>query len=1058
MTQLSSPSGSSPPSLVIVMPALNEEAALGDHLRSLRCHPAIQALSVTRIIVVDNGSTDGTARVTREAGAEVVSEPRRGYGWACLAGVRAAVGADVVLLMDADGSDDPAGAAHVAALVLAGEADLAVGSRTCGTAERGALTPQQRAGNAVGALLLRMLYGLRVSDIGPTRAIRRDTLLRLDMREMGYGWSAEMLAKATRAGLRIRETPVDYHRRAGGKSKVAGTFRGTVKASIHILRTLSRYHRWQPGAATHAAQAVMGNRGSRDALFIIARLPVPGTTKTRLGGAIGHDAAAALYAAFLRDLGARFTRAAARDGYDLYWYYTAPSADDADEIAACVPSGSAYLRQPSGDFSERLLHGFRALAARGYERVIVVGSDSPHLPASRVADAFVALDTHDTVIGPARDGGYYLLGQRIAVSGLADLFTGMEMSTPRVCQETLDRARALDLSIATIPESFDVDEAGDLALLRAALQDAPSSDADPAPATLALLEASRGDAAATDSPSPPQRKGAQGGRTPVDASPLRTPPLVLRCLVLLALAAAAVPLYLRIRTVAGVYLGRPSLYFWPQLGVTVVAVAGCGLVLATRPAPARLGRYVELGLIVALGLAFRAVFFTAAPTLSHDAYRYVWDAHLVAYGVSPYTHALSDPALATLRDGIIWPRVNWRGSPTIYPPGAQLFYLLVNTVAPLNIQAMKLAMGACDLLCGALTLVLLRRHKLDPRRAIVYWWSPIPVLEFFYSAHVDALAAAEVLIALLVASQSWRGARTLAGTLIGLAALTKLYPLLFAFVLLRGPMPSSRNTPGATVPSFPFGLPVRPLRFMLAGLIRRNRDFLTGLGVALVLVPVPFLRLGLGSGGFLGTYFAQRFVDQGIVFRLITRIFVAAPIQLALQGLILSGACLLVARLYLHRLGSEAGILALSAAWIVVSPHVFPWYVGDLLPLLALYLRVPSLRTRSTTHLVFSPHRGGIPWTSNGDQGASVLATTLWLFALAMPFTYVIFVPGGDADLFPWFFVVPAALATAPLFVRRVAQAFHPIAGQPGSPEAAGFRPTSSMRRPLQAATTLPKE
>jgi hypothetical protein len=148
--------------------------------------------------------------------------------------------------MDADGSDDPRGAAEVAALVLAGAADLALGSRTRGRAERGALTPQQRAGNAVGVSVLRLLTGAHLTDLGPQRAIRRERLLALDMREMTYGWSTEMLIKALRAGYRVAELQVDHHRRAGGVSKVSGTLRGTVGASWSILTSIARYARWQP--------------------------------------------------------------------------------------------------------------------------------------------------------------------------------------------------------------------------------------------------------------------------------------------------------------------------------------------------------------------------------------------------------------------------------------------------------------------------------------------------------------------------------------------------------------------------------------------------------------------------------------------------------------------------------------------------------------------------------------------------------------------------------------------------------------------------------------------
>jgi len=236
------------PHVVIVMPALNEAAAVGAQVQAALAHPALRALPLARVIVVDNGSDDDTAVRARAAGAEVVSEPRRGYGRACYAGICAANDADIILQMDADGSDDLAGAAQVARLVVAGQADLAMGSRVRGRVERGALTPQQRAGNAVATLLMRLLCGAPVSDLGPVRAIRRETLLALDMREMTYGWSTEMLVKAARAGLRIVEVPVDYHRRAGGESKVSGTLAGTLRAGWRILAAVLRYARWRPAS------------------------------------------------------------------------------------------------------------------------------------------------------------------------------------------------------------------------------------------------------------------------------------------------------------------------------------------------------------------------------------------------------------------------------------------------------------------------------------------------------------------------------------------------------------------------------------------------------------------------------------------------------------------------------------------------------------------------------------------------------------------------------------------------------------------------------------------
>lgn len=247
-----------PPGVVIIMPALNEAATVGAQVRAALAHPGLCALGLRRVIVVDNGSDDATATNARAAGADVVSEPQRGYGRACLAGVLTAPAGSLILQMDADGSDDLDGAARVAGLVVSGQADLAMGARTLGAIAPGALTPQQRAGNMVATILMRSFGGARVSDLGPTRAIRRETLLALDMREMTYGWSTEMLMKAARAGLRIVETPVDYHRRAGGESKVSGTLSGSIRAGWRILSATLRYARWRPDAPTPGAAILEG--------------------------------------------------------------------------------------------------------------------------------------------------------------------------------------------------------------------------------------------------------------------------------------------------------------------------------------------------------------------------------------------------------------------------------------------------------------------------------------------------------------------------------------------------------------------------------------------------------------------------------------------------------------------------------------------------------------------------------------------------------------------------------------------------------------------------------
>jgi len=233
------------PTCAVVIPALNEEAVIGDQVAEVlnaARQPDLPA-TLTDVYVVDNGSTDRTAQRAGAAGAVVVAEPRRGYGRACLSGVVATGEVDLIVLMDGDGSDRPDELPRLLAPLLAGEADMVLGSRVLGDAEPGSLLPQQRAGNWIAAQLLRLLYGIRVTDIGPFRVVRRRDLLSLGMSEMTYGWSVEMMARAARRGLRVREVPVGYRRRAGGESKVSGNLRASVRAGFRIIAAILRSRR-----------------------------------------------------------------------------------------------------------------------------------------------------------------------------------------------------------------------------------------------------------------------------------------------------------------------------------------------------------------------------------------------------------------------------------------------------------------------------------------------------------------------------------------------------------------------------------------------------------------------------------------------------------------------------------------------------------------------------------------------------------------------------------------------------------------------------------------------
>jgi glycosyltransferase involved in cell wall biosynthesis len=233
----------------VVIPCLNEQEAIGPCIREVRAAIRGQDLPVEirRVIVVDNGSSDDTARTAREAGADVILESRRGYGRACLTGVEAADGVDLIILMDGDGSDHFEEVGRLLEPICAGAADLVIGSRIQGTHAAGSLTSQQLLGNKLATALFFLMYRVRLTDIGPFRVIRRDRLLGLGMREMTYGWSIEMIARAIRTGMRVQEVPVSYRNRIGGESKVSGNFRTAVRAGVRILGAILRT-RWTPDA------------------------------------------------------------------------------------------------------------------------------------------------------------------------------------------------------------------------------------------------------------------------------------------------------------------------------------------------------------------------------------------------------------------------------------------------------------------------------------------------------------------------------------------------------------------------------------------------------------------------------------------------------------------------------------------------------------------------------------------------------------------------------------------------------------------------------------------
>ena len=219
----------------VIIPTHNEAQAI------VRVLADLPSDVTTEVIVVDSNSTDGTPEIAARTGARVVREPRRGYGRACLTGLAAADSPDVVVFLDGDYSDRPAELPILLAPIVEGRADIALGSRLHSQNSAAALPWHQAFGNRLAASLIRLLYGVKLTDLGPFRAARADVLRALALEETTYGWAVEMILKGALAGFRVVEVPVSYYPRIG-KSKIGGTLKGTVGAGWFILSLIVRYY------------------------------------------------------------------------------------------------------------------------------------------------------------------------------------------------------------------------------------------------------------------------------------------------------------------------------------------------------------------------------------------------------------------------------------------------------------------------------------------------------------------------------------------------------------------------------------------------------------------------------------------------------------------------------------------------------------------------------------------------------------------------------------------------------------------------------------------------